>query len=163
PRGGALRDEHRDRAGQRTHAHRQLADRVSIRVHRERTVGADGYLARAKHLHAGLVHVLAAEYLWKDARQEPELADAFEYHHLEQAIVEQCVRGRAHTATVGLRVAGANCVGREAVALARRVELDLELGWAPGDQRAQCSVHVHEISQPRWRFVGDAVRFGVEP
>ncbi len=45
---------------QRPDAHRQLADRIAVGVHRERAVGGDVHLAGAEHAHAGQLDVRAA-------------------------------------------------------------------------------------------------------
>ncbi len=94
-----------------------------------------GDLARAKDFHAGLAHVRPAEHLRQDLRQEAELADAFEHHNVEQAIVEQRIRRRAHATAIGLRVAGSHRVARESVALARRVRA--RSGSVPGARTAE--------------------------
>ena len=98
----------------------------------------------------------------QELRQELELADGLEHDHLQQAVVEHRVRRRAHPAAVGLRVAGSDRVGREAEALAGRIELDLEARRAPRRERAQRAVGIHEVAEPRGRLVGDAVGDAVE-
>ena len=74
--GARARRQHRDRAVQRAHAHRQLADRVAVGVHRERAVGAESRpRAARKTLHAAArARACRLNTLRQDPRQERELA-----------------------------------------------------------------------------------------
>ena len=92
-------------------------------------------LAGAKDLHSGIAHVRSLEHLRQNPREERELADAFEHHDLEHAVVEHRIRCRVHATAVGLGVGGADRCSREDAALARRVELDLEPRRPPGYER----------------------------
>src|ERR1019366_1901274 len=77
-------------------------------------------------------------------------------------VVEQRVGRHQHPAAVGPGVGRGDRVAGERVALAGRVQLDLETGWAPGEQRAQGAVGVDTSTEPGWGLVCDAIGLAVE-
>ncbi len=162
PAGSVGGDEHRDRAAQRAHPHRQLADRIAVGIHRERAVRARSRpRRRGTRARDGSSHMSAAEDL-RQVREEAQLADLLDHHDLEQAVVEHRVGRQAHPAAVGLRVGGRDRVAGEGATLAGRVELDLKARRAPGRKRAQRAIGIDEAAEPGGRFVGDPVGVAVE-
>ena len=160
--GRAGRREHRDRRGEGAYAHGQLADRVAVGVHRERSIAADGHLPGAEDVDARICTWSPLKTFGRMLVRNPDLADALDDRHVEQAVVEQRVRRGEHAPAVGLGVGGPHRIARERVALAGRVELDLKARGSPGGQRAQRAVGVDEPPEPRRCFVCDAVGVTVE-
>ena len=137
-----------------------VADRVTVPVDHERSVGAHLDRRAAQELRIGRVDVSGLEGLGTRPRRNESFEASFEMSTSSMPSSSSASGSTIHAAAVGLRVADRDRVAARVVALA--VDAHAELRRLPRRERAQRGVQVDGVAPDQLRLVGDPVGVGVE-